>query len=56
MIFLGGPPDLPEGSPAFHAAARSLAKPLNIERLEEIVRELLGITREAQAYKAERSR
>ncbi|HYW85600.1 MAG TPA: hypothetical protein VFB30_20275 [Spirochaetia bacterium] len=56
IIFLGGPAELPEWSPAFQAAARSLAKPLNIERLEEIVRELLGITRDAQTYKAERSR
>lgn len=56
MIFLGGPARLPEWSAAFRAAARSLAKPLNIERLEESVRELLGITRDAQMYKAERSR
>ena len=56
IIFLGGPAQLPEWSPAFRAAARSLAKPLNIERLEESVRELLGITRDAQTYKAERSR
>jgi len=55
IIFLGGPAHLPEWSPAFRTAARSLAKPLNIERLEESVRELLGITREAQTYKAERS-
>src|SRR5208337_385260 len=56
IIFLGGPPRLPDWSPAFRAAARSLAKPLNIERLEESVRELLSITRDAQTYKAERSR
>jgi ActR/RegA family two-component response regulator len=56
IIFLGGPAHLPEGSPAFRAAARSLAKPLNIERLEESVRELLSIKRDAQTYKAERSR
>jgi ActR/RegA family two-component response regulator len=56
IIFLGGPAQLPEWSPAFQAAARSLAKPLNIERLEESVRELLGITRDAQTYKAARSR
>lgn len=56
IIFLGGPAQLPEWSPAFQAAARSLAKPLNIERLEESVRELLGITRDAQTYKVEKSR
>ncbi len=56
LIFLGGPAHLPEGSPAFRAAARSLAKPLNIERLEESVRDLLGIERDAQTYNAERSR
>ena len=56
IIFLGGPAELPEWSAAFQAAARSLAKPLNIESLEESVRELLGITRDTQTYKAERSR
>ena len=56
IVFLGGPAHLPEGSPAFRAATRILAKPLNIEKLEESVRELLGIKRDAQMYKADRSR
>ncbi len=55
IIFLGGPAHLPEGGPAFRATVRSLAKPLNIERLQENIRELLGIQRDAQMYKAERS-
>ena len=56
MIFLGRPAPPPESGPAFRAATRFLAKPLNIERLEESVRELLDIRRDAQTYKAERSR
>jgi hypothetical protein len=56
IIFLGLPAHPLEGSPAFRAATRSLPKPLNIEKLEESVRELLGIKRDAQTYKAESSR
>lgn len=56
IIFLGGMSHPREGSPAFRAATRSLSKPLNIERLEESVRELLGIKRDAQTYKPESSR
>ncbi len=56
IIFLGRPAHPPEGSPAFRAATRSLPKPLNIERLEESVRELLSSKRDSQTYKLESSR
>jgi hypothetical protein len=56
IIFLGEPAYPPEGSPAYRASTRCLPKPLNIENLEESVRELLGIRREPQMYKAESSR
>jgi hypothetical protein len=56
IIFLGEPAHPPEGSPAFPTATRFLPKPLNIENLEESVKELLGIRRDPQTYKAESSR
>jgi hypothetical protein len=56
IIFLGEPAHPSDGSPAFRAATRSLPKPLNIENLEESVKELLGIKRDPQTYKAESSR
>jgi hypothetical protein len=56
IIFLGGPAHPLEGSPAFHNFTRSLPKPLNIEKLEESAKELLGIKRDPQMYKADSSR
>lgn len=56
IIFLGEPAHPPVGSPAFHTTTRSLPKPLNIEKLQESVKELLGIKRDPQTYKAESSR
>jgi hypothetical protein len=56
IIFLGESSHPPEASPAFRAGTRFLPKPLNVERLEESVRELLGIRRDFQKYKEDISR
>jgi DNA-binding NtrC family response regulator len=56
LIYLGRASRPFEGSPAYRSFTRSLAKPLNIEKLEESVRELLGLAREPHTYKADSSR
>jgi hypothetical protein len=48
IIFLGQPACSIQASPAFQKSTRFLSKPLNIGRLEQSARELLGMTREAQ--------
>jgi len=53
MIFLGKPQhELPSGG-AWDRQARLLAKPLNIERLEECTRELMAIGKEVQGRSRE---
>ena len=41
IVYLGTPARMPRSTPAFQAFARFLAKPLNIEKLQETVRGLL---------------
>lgn len=41
IVYLGTPARPPTATPTFHSFARFLPKPLNIEKLEEIVRGLL---------------
>jgi PleD family two-component response regulator len=41
IVYLGTPARMPRAAPAFQAFARFLAKPLNIEKLQETVRGLL---------------
>jgi PleD family two-component response regulator len=41
IVYLGTPARVPRSTPAFQAFARFLAKPLNIEKLQETVRGLL---------------
>jgi len=43
MVFLGQPPAVPEPSAHFAAATRFLPKPLNMGKLEEAVRTLMGL-------------
>lgn len=56
IIFLGKPPYAIQAGAAFEKQARLLSKPLNVEKLEESAKELLGMRREAQTYRAESSR
>ncbi len=41
IVYLGTPARAPKSSPTFHTFTRFLEKPLNVEKLEEIVRTLL---------------
>ncbi len=56
IIFLGQPAKPVQAGPAFEKNTRFLSKPLNIGRLEESARDLLGMTGAAQEYKADSSR
>ncbi len=46
IIFLGLPPYKVQAGSAFEKSTRFLSKPLNLEKLEESARELLGLLRE----------
>jgi hypothetical protein len=48
IVYLGTPGRAPKATPSFHAFARFLPKPLNIEKLEEIVRGLLELKTQRQ--------
>jgi len=43
IVYLGTPGHAPTATPSFHTFTRFLPKPLNIEKLEEIVRALLEL-------------